>query len=412
MNKNVPKLRFKGFEDEWIEKRLGELDINLIRGPFGSALKKECMVPKGENTFKVYEQKHAIKKINNIGEYYIDKNKFEELKRFSVNPGDFIMSCSGTIGEIFKIPIGSEKGVINQALLKIEIGTKLNEDFFLYCFKKNLDNLETKGSGIKNITSVKFLKEDFLTKIPSLEEQEKIADFFTILDSLIEEQEGKVRDLEIYKKGMMQKIFKQEIRFKDDNGLDYPEWEEKRIKDIGVIMSGIGFSEKYQGHKNLDYKIFKVSDMNLIGNEKVMTISNNTISEEIVKQMKASLIEGNSIIFAKVGAAIFLERKRIVKEKFLIDNNMMAINIYNNNNLYFCYYILNSLRLSKYAQIGALPSYNSSDIGSIKIKIPIFQEQTKIANFLSNIDNLIEEEQKNLDDLREMKKGLLQQMFV
>lgn len=58
-------------------------------------------------------------------------------------------------------------------------------------------------------------------------------------------------------------------------------------------MSGIGFSEKYQGHKNIDYKIFKVSDMNLIGNEKVMTISNNTISEEIVKQMKASLIEGN-----------------------------------------------------------------------------------------------------------------------
>lgn len=88
---------------------------------------------------------------------------------------------------------------------------------------------------------------------------------------------------------------------------------------------------------------------------------------------------------------------------------MMAINIYNNNNLYFCYYILNSLRLSKYTHIGALPSYNSSDIGIIKIKIPIFQEQTKIPNFLYNI---IEEEKKKIDDLREMKKGLLQQMFV
>lgn len=192
---------------EWEEKKLGEIDAKLTRGPFGSALKKEFMISKCENSYKVYEQKHAIRKNCDIGEYYIDKEKYDELKRFEVRPGDFIMSCSGTIGEIFKIPINAEKGIINQALLKIELGNCIDENYFLYCFRKNLDNLETKGSGIKNITSVKFLKEEFLMNIPCLEEQTKIANFLSNIDNIIEEENKKLEDLKLWKKGLLQQMF-------------------------------------------------------------------------------------------------------------------------------------------------------------------------------------------------------------
>lgn len=192
---------------EWEEMTLGDVDVELTRGPFGSALKKEFMVDKGIETYKVYEQKHAIQKNIKIGEYYINKEKYNELKRFKVNPGDFIMSCSGTVGELFKIPNNAEKGVINQALLKIEVGSKVNEEYFLYCFRKNLDGLETKGSGIKNITSVKFLKEEFIMPIPFLKEQEKIGDFFVKIDAILDKEYKKLEELKHLKKGLLQQIF-------------------------------------------------------------------------------------------------------------------------------------------------------------------------------------------------------------
>lgn len=205
------EIRFKkddgGEYLEWEEKTLGELDVVLTRGPFGSSIKKEFMVPKSVNTYKVYEQKHAINKNSEIGEYYINREKYMELKRFEVKPGDFIMSCSGTIGELYKIPQNAEKGVINQALLKIEVGNEISESYFLYAFKNNLENLETKGSGIKNITSVKFLKEKFVIDMPCLEEQNKIANFLYKIEFIVEKEKEKLEELRVWKKGLLQSLF-------------------------------------------------------------------------------------------------------------------------------------------------------------------------------------------------------------
>lgn len=192
---------------EWEEKKLGELDIKLTRGPFGSALKKEFMVSKSSNTYKVYEQKHAIKKNATIGDYYIDEKRYKQLRRFEVEPGDFIMSCSGTIGEMFKIPKDAEKGIINQALLKIRVGMNLNHQYFVYCFKKNLDGLETKGSGIKNITSIKFLKDEFILNIPIISEQQKIAGFLSKIDDKLNKEKEKLDLLKEWKKGLLQQMF-------------------------------------------------------------------------------------------------------------------------------------------------------------------------------------------------------------
>ena len=243
--KKTPKLRFKEFSGDWEIKKLGELDVLLVRGPFGSALKKDIMVPKSNDTYKIYEQKHAIQKDSTLGTYYITKDKYEELKRFSIEPGDYIMSCSGTIGELYKIPNGAEQGVINQALLKIKIGKTLDENYFSYIFKHNLKNLETKGSGIKNVTSIKFLKDEFKISLPSKEEQEKIANFFSLIDNKISLQSEKVEALKDYKKGMMQKIFSRELRFKDDEGRDYPEWEKKKVEECVDIFLGLTYTPTY-----------------------------------------------------------------------------------------------------------------------------------------------------------------------
>ena len=160
----------------------GEAAKKLIRGPFGSMLKKEFFIPKGNNTYRVYEQKHAIEDREDIGCYYIDYKKYKSLIKFSVEPGDIIMSCSGTIGKTHKITEKSEKGVINQALLLIRLNEeKCNEVFFMKQMSYIIDNLLTSGSTITNISSIKTLKTmNFL--LPPIELQNKYASFVEQID--------------------------------------------------------------------------------------------------------------------------------------------------------------------------------------------------------------------------------------
>ena len=139
---------------------INDICVSIVRGPFGSSLKKEYLVKKAIGTYKVYEQKHAIRKNAFVGDYYINQTKFNELKRFRVQSGDFIMSCSGTIGELFKLPPDCEDGIINQALLKFAVNhTLVNDCYFLYAMKIIIESIDRYGAAIQNITSVSVIKK-------------------------------------------------------------------------------------------------------------------------------------------------------------------------------------------------------------------------------------------------------------
>ena len=147
-----PVVNEKGWDNSTIES----VCSSIVRGPFGSALKKEFFVEPTNDTYKVYEQKHAIQKNHIIGSYYITKEKFQELRRFEVFPGDIIMSCSGTIGEFYQIPKEAEKGVMNQALLKFTLNeNRTTTEFFMFLMNFIKNSFETKGTGLQNIGSVK-----------------------------------------------------------------------------------------------------------------------------------------------------------------------------------------------------------------------------------------------------------------
>ena len=194
-----------------------------------------------------------------------------------------------------------------------------------------------------------------------------------------------------------------QLRFPEVNG----DLEEKKLDDVGSFKSGTGFTEAEQGGKS-GVPFFKVSDMNLEGNQKVMVSANNYVNDEQIARLNYKPINKKSVIFAKVGAAVFLERKRIA-DSFLIDNNMMAFTP--TEDIDFIRQWFDTVRLSKYAQVGALPSYNASDLKTIKINLPSLPEQTKIANFLAAVDTKIEQLSKKQALLGEYKKGLMQQIF-
>jgi type I restriction enzyme S subunit len=177
-----PVTNEKGWEVSTIEN----VCSSIVRGPFGSALKKEFFVEASDDTYKVYEQKHAIQKDATIGTYYVSSEMYKTLSRFEIKEGDIIMSCSGTIGEFFEIPIGAEKGIMNQALLKFTLNNHIDKSFFLFAMGCVKENFEKKGSGLQNIGSVKTIKgttisfpplslqQSFATKIAAIEKQKEL----------------------------------------------------------------------------------------------------------------------------------------------------------------------------------------------------------------------------------------------
>lgn len=165
----------------WEQVTLSDVCSSIVRGPFGSALKKEFFVEPDDTTYKVYEQKHAIQKSATIGTYYITEDKYQELKRFECLAGDILMSCSGTMGELYQLPEGCEKGIINQALCKFTLNEKILPICFLVYMKQTIGNLETKGSGIKNIAAVSYVKQ-MPINLPSMEVQEEFENFVRQVD--------------------------------------------------------------------------------------------------------------------------------------------------------------------------------------------------------------------------------------
>lgn len=185
---------------EWV--RFGELG-HYKKGPFGSALTKGMFVPKGKDTIKVYEQKNAIQKNADLGEYYITNEYYNaKMKGFEVFPGDIIVSCAGTIGETYVMPQKFEKGIINQALMRMKLMSKVYVDYFLIYFDfilKKAAIKSSKGSAIKNIPPFEELKS-YLVAMPPLKEQKRIVAKIEELMSYVEQYDKAYTKLETFNK--------------------------------------------------------------------------------------------------------------------------------------------------------------------------------------------------------------------
>ena len=158
------------------------------KGPFGSALKKEIFVPKSANAVKVYEQQNAINKNWKLERYFITKEYANDLKAFETHSGDILVSCAGTIGEMYELPDKSEIGIINQALMRVRVNEKIVlKKLYQLLFSNMIDDFSkehSNGSAMKNIPPFADLKA-MTAMIPSSEEQSLIADYFSNLDRLI-----------------------------------------------------------------------------------------------------------------------------------------------------------------------------------------------------------------------------------
>ena len=186
--------------NSWAWVKLGDLG-EYKKGPFGSSLTKSMFVPKSENSIKVYEQKNAIQKNFELGDYFITKEYFlEKMQGFIVKPNDIIISCAGTIGEVYRIPKKAPQGIINQALMRVRLNDLTIFEWFIVAFNFVItaNSHQAKGTAIKNIPPFYILKSLYIP-LPPLDEQErivkKIDELFSQIDILDKHKESLLKNI-------------------------------------------------------------------------------------------------------------------------------------------------------------------------------------------------------------------------
>lgn len=190
-------------------------------------------------------------------------------------------------------------------------------------------------------------------------------------------------------------------------------WEEKRLGEICDVLQGYGFPEKFQGKKNGKYPFCKVSDITYAVNKTGGAIARaeNYVDDEDIEALRARLVPIGATVFAKIGEALRLNKRALVSVECLIDNNVVGLRGRDNQTKdRFVFYLSQKIDLNEYCG-GAVPAVNKSTLESIKLFVPEIEEQQKIADCLSSLDEVIELEAKKLEALKTHKIGLMQQLF-
>ncbi|MCC2015409.1 restriction endonuclease subunit S [Enterobacter hormaechei] len=390
----VPKLRFTSFKDTWSSAYLSKLIVSLDAGVSVNSIDE---LPD--------DNEHSILKTSCVSFGYFDnterkkvvKDEIPRLKEMLVSNSILIsrMNTPALVGANAYIKDAPENTFVPDRLWQVKVNDNICNIKWLANFlssDKGRSLLKEQASGtsnsMKNITKKDVFQ--IMLDFPSKEEQTKIADFLSSADEKITLMNKQYDLLCRYKKGMMQKIFSQEVRFKDEYGEDFPVWHHKSLGDICRIRTG-----------KLDANAMVVG-----GKYRFYTCAREFYQiDEYAFDTEALLISGNG---ANVGYIHYYSGKfNAYQRTYVLDG-------FNHNIAYVKYFLDMYLNERIYGEKkeGNTPYIVMGTLADMQIKLPIIKEQTKIANFLSSLDDKITTKKAELDKLKTWKQGLLQQMFV
>ena len=396
--KNVPELRFPEFEGEWERKKFGEIATNRS-GKYNP--EKEI------NSIKCIELEHLASETAQLLGYVDGKNSGSIKNKF--DSGDVLFGKLRPY--LKKYLLAPFEGVCSSEIWVLK-GTKiLNEFLFRIVQTNNFIDLANQSSGSKMPRADWSVVENGLFSFPTLPEQSKIATFLTAVDEKLQALKKKKSLLEVYKKGVMQKLFSQELRFKSEDGKEFGDWEEKKLGEVCDRIT--------TKNKENNTNVLTISAQ--IGLISQLEFFNKSVSAKNVTGYY--LLHNNDFAYNKsysngypMGAIKRLKRyvKGVVSTLYICFRFNDSINL-DFMEQYFEMGLQN-VEIEKVAQEGArnhgLLNIGVSDFLNIGLILPSHSEQTLIANFLSSIDEKINHTQTEITKTEVWKKGLLQKMFV
>lgn len=414
---SVPALRFKEFEESWKKRPLSQIvgrlesgvSVNSLDEPITSShdygiLKTSCI---SNGSFNAQENKKIIE---------------EDITRAKLNPAkDSIlvsrMNTPQLVGEVGYISCDYPNLFIPDRLWLIQTRDKLidsakwlNYQLTTPKLKNALTSIATGTSGsMKNIAQPSFLNLEVHT--PALQEQAKIANFLSAVDEKISLLTQKHDLLTQYKKGVMQQIFSQELRFKDDDGGDFPEWEEKLLGEVFKDFKGSGLSKDKIGEVGKN-KCILYGHLFTKYSEVITKIDSWTDFDEGLLSKEGDILMPSSTTTKGIDLA---KASSLNQSGVLLGGDIIVLRLKGNGNSSFFAYLLTHAKAKEIAQITqgiTIIHLYFSQLKNIFLDYPCEKEQTKIANFLIAIDDKITQTQAELDAVKQYKQGLLQQMFV
>lgn len=401
---NVPHLRFDGFDEEWETFELKKL-VKLEGG--ATPLKSEKRYWQDGHIPWVSSQEVGPKKLDkttfNITEAGVSETSTKMVDKDTL----LLVVRSGILARKIPLSITALPMAINQDIKAMIIKDKKLHHLFLYQWmKKNekamLSNVVKGGTTVQSVNTPDL--QDYLIGIPSINEQYKIAGFFELIDGKIEKLQEKIEKLEQLKKGMMQKIFSQELRFKDEDGGEFGEWEEKLLNEISLINPKT---------EPLEEKFYYI-DLESVEKGRVEELK--TVNLEDAPSRAQRVLMKDDVLFQTVRP--YQQNHYYLEE--LSDLQIVAstgfAQIRTVHNSRYIYYLMHTEEFSQEVLNRctgtSYPAINSNHLGKINVPVPPLAEQTKIADFLFNLDKKLTKEIEKLMVLEEQKKGFMQGIFV
>ncbi|MFZ2513246.1 MAG: restriction endonuclease subunit S, partial [Candidatus Saccharimonadales bacterium] len=346
---------------------------------------------------------------------YIDLDLHKVLKSGHLKTGDILVTTRGDVGITAYVTEEFNNANINAQICLLRTGDDLAKQYLFYSLqtaksKNQFTQLQT-GSALKQLPKGKLAL--LVIGVPSKDEQERIAGFLTMVDERVVAMSKKVELLQQYKKGVMQKIFSQKLRFKDENGQNYPDWGEKDIKQCTSFIKD-GTHGTHVDTPESPY--FLLSAKNIKQGVVIYNANDRTISEDEFNLIsKNYTLQENDVLMSIVGTIgnIALWNKSLSKIAFQRSVAFLRFEKINPNyvfQLFSTRYFQNELK--RRTVISAQPGIYLGDIAKIIIPIPLGEEQQKIADFLTSLDDKINLEKTRLEQAKLFKKSLLQRMFV
>ena len=391
----VPKLRFKREDGtdypEWGELPMSEVFTEIIE-------KNRPDLP----VLSILQGQGTVYRDSSDRNIQYDKKSTSNYK--AMKKGDFIIHLRTFEGGL---ECATLNGISSPAYKVLRTDKLVPEAYKAYFRSRQFidGRLAIAVTGVrdgKNIEMSTFWQ--ILVPVACLEEQQKIADFLSTVDEVIAQSEAEVQNLEQQKKAAMQKIFSQEVRFKREDGTEYPEWEEKKFGTIMDCYSGGTPSSKNKQYYNGKIPFIRSGEIHFSETELFL-------SEEGLNKSAAKMVKVGDLLYALYGATS--GEVDISKINGAINQAILCIIPYSDNRLYLKFWLesFKTVITTKLLQ-GGQGNLSAELIKSLRLPIPHIEEQQKIADFLSAYDEAINYAKQELDKWKELKKGLLQQMFV
>nr|WP_273543151.1 restriction endonuclease subunit S [Staphylococcus shinii] len=342
----------------------------------------------------------------------ISVQEFNKYKNYLEAKNTLLLSINGTIGNIAKYE--GENILLGKSAAYINVVSKFISRCYIFYYLQTSKIYESflrelTGTTIKNL-SLKSIK-NIIVYISELDEQQKIGNFFSKLDRQIELEEQKLAKLEEQKKGYMQQIFSQQLRFKDENGNDYPEWKKKKLDDVANYRRG-SFPQPYGNKEWYDEK-------NGEPFVQVVDVDKNMKLHDKTKQKISDLAKPKSVKGFKGDIVVTLQgsigRVALLHYDAYIDRTLLLIDSFkiemNKNYFKYVLYLL-FLKEKERAPGGTIKTITKKVLSNFKIDIPNVGEQEKIGSFFKNLDEFIEKQANKVELLKQRKQSFLQKMFV